>query len=566
VAYEDLYPVPGDADYNDFVARYFVVENYANIKVPKEPEEIEEELEKDKPVEKDEELVEQTELVSLYGEATAVDKVAGYNHRFGIVIDFPDLTADLLEVTYYDSAGALRSATFEDVENQAVIWLFENTKYAKDKDQPATFFLQFYDGVDRSGVSYAPYDPVLQVISNGPSKAYDIHLIGEDPFPDGVDTQHLDFIDGNGYPWALLVPDDWKHPAECQYIGNAYPLFDDWRLSSGEKFAYWYLYPVDTNTEPDNHPPAVVTDETGERKSNPELVAGAADEQHYQLELDADEPDPDEDDVYFLSSPLPEGLADKMILDETTGMVTFTAEVPEDDYLVYFWSEDEHHASTISDPFKVTFSFRSGVANTPPVASFPGDYEVVAAGNTAVIGRYEIVGTNEGRPLYQQVTDLNVQPYYLYYLTADDFGDTALWVIHAAVGTMAAGAQYYNSDASASTAPEGQWDAVEASGTATGRRLPISGSLNVGGTLTVRYQYSDADGDEQDLEATEIRWLRFDSETAITGKVILGAVTDTYTTTMEDAGKWLRVEVTPVDKREAVGDPALSSAVYIGGS
>jgi hypothetical protein len=37
--------------------------------------------------------------------------------------------------------------------------------------------------------------------------------------------------------------------------------------------------------------------------------------------------------------------------------------------------------------------------------------------------------------------------------------------------------------------------------------------------------------------AAEIRWLRFDSETATTGKVVLGAVSDTYTTTMEDAGK-----------------------------
>jgi hypothetical protein len=204
--------------------------------------------------------------------------------------------------------------------------------------------------------------------------------------------------------------------------------------------------------------------------------------------------------------------------------------------------------------------------NIPPVVTFPRDYEVVTAGNTAVIGRYEIIGTNEGRPLYQQVTDLNVQPYHLYYMTADDSGNEPLWVIHATVGTTAAGAQYYNSDATASTAPEDTWQAIQASGTAKGNRLPISGNMGVGGTLTVRYQYSDADGDEQNLAATGIRWLRFDSETAITGKVVLGAVTDTYTTTTEDASKWLRVEVTPVDERGAVGDAALSSAVYINGS
>jgi LruC domain-containing protein len=369
VAYEDLFPVPGDADYNDFVAKYFVVENYKNVDTETE---LEKEKEIIKIIEKEKDISKKTKLGSLYGEAKAVDKVAGYNHRFGLVIDFPGLTADLLEISYYDGSGVQQSATYDSVEDQAVIWLFENTKYAKDNT--ASFFLHFPSAVDRDRVSYAPFDPVLQVTSNGSSKAYDIHLIGEDPLPGTVNPAvPEDFIDDNGFPWALLVPDDWEHPAETQYIGQAYPLFDAWRTSSGESFGYWYLYPASTNTEPGNNPPALVVDGSGARAVSPEYLAGAGDLQYFQLQFAADPPDPDGDVVYFRSSLPPDGLAGKMLLNATTGKVTFAEGVEVDDYLVYFWSEDEHGASTIADPLKVTFRFRTKTINTPPVVTFSAD-------------------------------------------------------------------------------------------------------------------------------------------------------------------------------------------------
>jgi hypothetical protein len=115
----------------------------------------------------------------------------------------------------------------------------------------------------------------------------------------------------------------------------------------------------------------VVTDDSGARTTNPEFVADENALQYFQLQFAADPPDPDGDVVYFRGSPPPEGLAGKMFLDSTSGKVTFAEEVPVDDYLVYFWSEDEHGASTIDDPLKVIFSFRT--VNAPPVVIYPAD-------------------------------------------------------------------------------------------------------------------------------------------------------------------------------------------------
>ena len=212
VAFEDLYPVPGDADYNDFVAEYFLIENHKSV--VKNPQTAEQEKD---PV--------QIGLTSLHGEATAKAKIAGYNHKFGIRLEFPGRTATTVTRVYYDAFGTQRTEVRSDVTDQVVIWLFENTKYAVGKT--ATFDLSFPKGISRNDLSPAPYDPVLLVLNTGK----DIHLVGQDPLSGPVPGQT--YLDPNGYPWGLLVPNDWQHPAETQYIGKAYPLFDDWRKSKG---------------------------------------------------------------------------------------------------------------------------------------------------------------------------------------------------------------------------------------------------------------------------------------------------------------------------------------------
>ena len=375
VAFEDLYPTPGDADYNDFVANYFVLENH-KAEVIKEPTEMVEEVEKDEI---------KVGLGSLHGEAKATAKIARYNHKFGIVVDFPEVTASKVTRVYYDALGVQQTDTQENVADKAVIWLFENTKWAVDKT--ATFDITFPKGMARSMLSISPHDPVLYVLNTGK----DIHLVGKDSLSGPVSRRT--YMDPNGYPWALLVPEDWKHPAETQYIGKAYPLFDDWQMSEGTKAPYWYLYPASTGSVSGNNPPYPVTGPT----VNPQLIANSTAAQEFDLSFKSVDGsgDPDGDAVWFMHSPIPLALKDLFSLDDQKGTITFKPGVPEGDYLFYFWSVDKHGASTITSPFKVTFSFATKAAdNNPPSASFPPTgYEVLSTGTDAANGYYIPNGT-----------------------------------------------------------------------------------------------------------------------------------------------------------------------------
>lgn len=92
--------------------------------------------------------------------------------------------------------------------------------------------------------------------------------------------------------------------------------------------------------------------------------------------------------------------------------------------------------------------------------------------------------------------------------------------------------------------------------TATG--VGISGTLEVGQTVTGNHTYSDPNGDAE--SGTTFQWFRAD-DSAGSGRVaIAGATTNTYTTTSDDQGKFLLFEVTPRDQGGQVGVPVLSSA------
>ncbi|USB32669.1 S-layer homology domain-containing protein [Paenibacillus sp. YPG26] len=74
--------------------------------------------------------------------------------------------------------------------------------------------------------------------------------------------------------------------------------------------------------------------------------------------------------------------------------------------------------------------------------------------------------------------------------------------------------------------------------------VTISGTAEVGQTLTGSYVYSDVDGDSEG--APEFKWYRADDEEGTNKAVISGANTNTYTLVSEDAGKYISFEVTPV--------------------
>jgi len=339
VAFEDLYlqERAGDADYNDFLAQYTITEYYNGG----------------------------NKLTGIHVDATAKVKIAGYNHRFGISIGYEKDVDDDFDVaivaTYWDKYGNKREdvsiSPHENIKvptdslfpNKAVIPLFESTEDAIGKT--AYFDVTFTGGIDREKVELAPFDPFLYVYKT----YYDIHLIGKDPLPKtknpawSYTSVAFNFMDEAGFPWALLVPAEWQHPAETQFIEDLYPFFKDWRESTGASDSNWYLRPLDSN----NQPPYPVSGVD----PNPEYPANTDGLSPYELTIKTDDgkKDPDGDQVFFLSSKLP----DKWSLDEDSGKVTIDA-APPGEVIVYFWSEDEWGASTETNPFKVTFTFSEG--------------------------------------------------------------------------------------------------------------------------------------------------------------------------------------------------------------
>jgi hypothetical protein len=198
--------------------------------------------------------------------------------------------------------------------------------------------------------------------------------------------------------------------------------------------------------------------------------------------------------------------------------------------------------------------------STPPVASF-NDLQVSSAGTTGVNGYYRENGANESRPKYDRVGG----GWYLYFLATSDFGSR--WVIHGSilpVNSSLGEATYYSSSVT-DTAPTGIWDpTLIGIGNPSVQRYAITGSLSEDGVLTGTYSYSDA---ENDPEGTSLyQWYRFDTSTATSGGTACagaGAATLSYTVVALDVGKYLRLQVTPVDAGGDAGNPVLSGAVKI---
>jgi LruC domain-containing protein len=341
VAFEDLYleEGAGDGDYNDFLAFYSLTEFYDA----------------------------DNRLVKIEGEAKAEVKIAGYNHEFGIAIGYEkeqddDFTVSI-DADYFDERGNMRSTSLDPRENfrepfnstyknKAVIPLFESTKDALGKT--ASFVVSFSSPIDRDKVEPAPYDPYLYVHNTG----YDVHLIGKDPLPDTNNPpssyanptgDSINFLDEVGFPWALLVPADWQHPEETQFIEELYPFFKYWREDKGASNSNWYLRPMDPDNDPPN-PVSVVP-------SAIEFVAGLADTQERKLLVKMG--DPNGDLVTLLWSETPEYL-DIGWKEDTGDLVATVMNAPAGELTVYFWSLDEHGASSEYKPFPVKFTFVEG--------------------------------------------------------------------------------------------------------------------------------------------------------------------------------------------------------------
>ncbi|MGM8363812.1 MBG domain-containing protein, partial [Flavobacterium sp. ARAG 55.4] len=75
--------------------------------------------------------------------------------------------------------------------------------------------------------------------------------------------------------------------------------------------------------------------------------------------------------------------------------------------------------------------------------------------------------------------------------------------------------------------------------------LAISGTLNVGQTLTATYSYNDVENDTE--SGSTFKWFRSDNDTGLNKVTIVNATSNTYTLIATDANKYISFEVTPRD-------------------
>lgn len=248
VAYEDLFgrEDAGDADYNDFIASYTIREG----------------------------LNADMNVTQIYVSAEAVQKLAGYDHRFGIRLDSFEGKASVTG-SYIDVAGTSRDYSFRPIVGTAEIDLFMNSDYAKDKT--AEFTVTFDEPQVRDGsedaLPEAPYNPYLFVFNTG----HDIHLIGREA---NTISKNPDdpFVDEKDFPWALLVPRNWTHPEEGVRIEVDYPRFTLWRESGGAEFQDWYDHYQDPWEPPTGaEEPSLVRDiNPGAASSRPNWLTSTA--------------------------------------------------------------------------------------------------------------------------------------------------------------------------------------------------------------------------------------------------------------------------------------------------
>jgi hypothetical protein len=203
-------------------------------------------------------------------------------------------------------------------------------------------------------------------------------------------------------------------------------------------------------------------------------------------------------------------------------------------------------------------------ANNPPTATFPSAGYLISGSLTPdATGVYASDGIFNGYLKYKQDSGT----YALFRFEASDDSSKLHWGLDSSadspINTTAS--DYYASIAD--IPPDSGWGAWAAGTGSTGtpviQKLPISGKTTAdGSTITAHYTFADLDGDAEG--ATTFQWYRFDDSTSTTGGIEIGTDLVSYTTDVADDGKYLRVEVTPVDEHGATGTPVLSPPVLIG--
>lgn len=241
IAYEDLYPHAGDADYNDFVVNFRITENYNS----------------------------NNQLENIHMDFVPVARGAGYNHSFKLSLDGNiDRSKNVSQVTPAVFTGdAEISVTRTNLDNLNSytkyyqpgkdLTIFNSTLVAADSK-----FFNVYEGTEEVMPKWiTSVDISLSDVNNSTNAGLNtgefnyrpyLHVNNTNKDIDLYEVNSTDgMIDSQGYPFGLLIPDQWSWPSERTSIDTVYPYFSEYRAwLSGETTTLsamaenWYHYPA----------------------------------------------------------------------------------------------------------------------------------------------------------------------------------------------------------------------------------------------------------------------------------------------------------------------------------
>ncbi|MEO0897506.1 MAG: LruC domain-containing protein [Bacteroidota bacterium] len=238
LAFEDMWPLEGDYDFNDLVMDY----QYKYVLNPT------------------------NDIVGMEMEFVIKAVGAGFQNGFGVQLNLNP--SDIAAVSGYDIAKnyiTLSNNGTESGQSKAVIIATDNTYNGFDKSggfintqagdayiTPDTvrIVIDFSSNQTYSSIGAAPFNPFL--IRDG-NRGAEIHLPGSLPtdladpsiFGTGVDGTNpsagVYYKSPGKLPWAMNLPVSFAYPYEKEKIYNAHKMFLPWIQSDGFNFMDWYL-------------------------------------------------------------------------------------------------------------------------------------------------------------------------------------------------------------------------------------------------------------------------------------------------------------------------------------
>lgn len=241
LAFEDLWPKKGDFDMNDLVVAYRTVET----------------------------LNARNEIVDLKLIYEIRARGAGADN--GFAVHFPGLGREAIDpasTTLTLGTQAPVTLAPETGQTEAVMILTSNVTPLTNTGQafpcsmmnsvakcprspfvPMEVNIHFRQPLTKAQLGDAPYNPF---IFRTTKRGLEVHLVDHPPTAKadlklfGTLDDRTNLAAGRTYrtlddqPWALDVPETWRHPTEWNSVAKAYPDFATWALSAGTSAANWY--------------------------------------------------------------------------------------------------------------------------------------------------------------------------------------------------------------------------------------------------------------------------------------------------------------------------------------